>query len=87
MILMGLKLIFSGTKKGRNDMDPKPITKSVTAWGAVIAGVGGIAALIGNALSQNVPIDWGTLLPQVIAVVGAVVAAVGARRAVGNIGR
>jgi drug/metabolite transporter (DMT)-like permease len=49
-----------------------------TKWGALIAGVGGIAALVGGAMSNGQPIPWA----EVAAIVGAVVAAWGARDAI-----
>ena len=61
--------------------------KSKTKWGAVIAGIGAIAGIIGAAVSSGQPIPWGEVLPQVLTVVGLVVAAIGARDAVGKIGK
>ena len=63
----------------------KPLVASATVWGAVIAGVGEIAVLIGTPLASGQPIDWGVVIPKVVAVVGLVVAAIGARRAVGAV--
>jgi uncharacterized membrane protein len=61
--------------------------QSKTKWGAVIAGIGGIVVLIGQATGNGQPIPWGQLIPQIITVIGLVVAAIGARDAVGKIGR
>jgi hypothetical protein len=55
---------------------------SKTKWGAVIAGIGGIAALIGNAISNGTPIPWGEVLPLIITIIGGVVTVFGARDAV-----
>jgi len=74
---------LAGVAKGAK-MD-KPITSSWTAWGAVIAGVGGILTLIGTPMSQGMPIDWGAIMPRAIEIVGLVIAAIGARRAVGTL--
>jgi uncharacterized membrane protein len=61
--------------------------QSKTKWGAVIAGLGGIVVLIGRATGQGQPIPWGEIVPQIVTVVGLVVAAIGARDAVGKIGK
>jgi uncharacterized membrane protein len=55
---------------------------SKTKWGAVIAGLGGIAATIGNAIASGGPIPWGEVLPQIIAIIGVVVTIFGARDAI-----
>ena len=60
---------------------------SKTKWGAVIAGIGAIAGVIGTALAQGGPIPWSEVLPQVLTVVGLVVAAFGARDALAKIGK
>lgn len=62
--------------------DMKPLSKSVTVWGAVIAGIGGILVLIGNGITAGY-IDWGAILPEAVKIIGLVVAAIGARRAIG----
>lgn len=70
--------IRSAQKEG----DMKPLSKSVTVWGAVIAGIGGILVLIGNGITAGY-IDWGEIFPKVVQIIGLVVAAIGARRAIG----
>lgn len=59
--------------------------KSKTKWGAIIAAVGGIATIIGNAHANGMPIPWAEVLPQILAIVGGVVAVFGARDALGKI--
>jgi ABC-type transport system involved in cytochrome c biogenesis permease subunit len=60
---------------------------SKTKWGAVIAGLGTIATLVGSSIANGGPIPWGELLPQIVAVVGGIVMIFGARDAVGKIGK
>lgn len=63
----------------------KSMSKSWTAWGAVIAGVGGILTLIGTSLSGEAPIAWGVILTKAVEIIGIVVAIIGGRRAVGKL--
>lgn len=71
-------------KEMENSPMSKPLGKSMTVWGAVIAGVGGVLVLFGEQFAAGV-IDWGALLPRLVEVVGLVLAAIGARRAIGTI--
>jgi len=69
-------------KKLTEEGKMKPLSKSVTVWGAIIAGIGGILVIVGNGITAGY-IDWGAVLPEVVRLVGLVIAAVGLRRAIG----
>ena len=60
--------------------------RSKTKWGAVVAGLGAIAGVISEALSSGGPVPWGQLVPHILTVAGLVLAAIGARDAVGKVG-
>lgn len=62
----------------------KPMSTSVTNWGTILAGIGGIVVLVLKAHQSHAQIDYDTLIPAIVTIVGLVVAAIGARRVVGK---
>ena len=55
--------------------------RSKTKLGAILAGIGAIASIVGSAVQSGGPIPWSEILPQIVAIVGGVVAVIGARDA------
>jgi CDP-diglyceride synthetase len=72
---------WASLKKELGKMD-KPLVASKTVWGAVIGGIGAVAAIASQVMAGSMAIS--DAVPLVLAAVGAVVAVIGQRQATGS---
>lgn len=81
--LVGLNKAYRrGEKEGRRIMADKPMMKSKTFWGVLLTQIGPIVGAVGDVMQGVITPE--ELLTKAVTVIGIILAAYGARKAIGN---
>lgn len=76
---------YMAAEKEFNTMTDKPLALSKTVWGAIIAAVAYGLTQVAGLLQGEAAVKFGDLALVALQVVGAIVAAIGARGALGKV--